>query len=228
MKPGFGDNGRLARDRPIAVSSEFIRPLPETSYRFFDARAALEARWPGSFAKLPYAARILAENVLRKAPLEEREAALEQIAERRRDRDIPWHPHRIVGHDILGLTALVDLAGLRDVVAERGGDPLAVDARVPVELIVDHSLTVEYDGADPEALAKNQAIEARRNADRFDFLNWAAGAFRNVRVIPPGYGIMHQINLEKLSPVVVREGDWVFPDTCIGTDSHTPTSMPWG
>jgi aconitate hydratase len=222
VKPGFGDNGRLARDRPIAVSSEFIRPLPETSYRFFDARAALEARWPGSFAKLPYAARILAENVLRKAPLEEREAALEQIAERRRDRDIPWHPHRIVGHDILGLTALVDLAGLRDVVAERGGDPLAVDARVPVELIVDHSLTVEYDGADPEALAKNQAIEARRNADRFDFLNWAAGAFRNVRVIPPGYGIMHQINLEKLSPVVVREGDWVFPDTCIGTDSHTP------
>jgi aconitate hydratase len=204
------------------VSSEYIRPLPETPWRYLDVRAALEARWPRAFERLPYAARILAENVLRKAPAEEREAALEQIAQFRRDRDIPWRPHRVVGHDILGLTALVDLAGLRDVVAERGGDPAQVDARVPVELIIDHSLSVEHDGADPEALAKNQAVEARRNADRFDFLRWAARAFRNVRVVPPGQGIMHQINLEKLSPVIAREGELAFPDTCIGTDSHTP------
>ncbi len=222
MSRALRDNPGRSEPSRIAVSAEFIRPLPETPFRFVDARAAIEARWPGAWATMPYAARILAENVLRKARPEDRDAALVQIVQSRRDRDIPWHPNRVVGHDILGLTALVDLAGLRDVIAERGGDPARVDARVPVEIIVDHSLAVEYDGSDPDALARNQAVEARRNADRFDFLEWAARAFGNVRVIPPGQGIMHQINLEKLSPVVAREGDLVFPDTCIGTDSHTP------
>ncbi|PFW71577.1 Fe/S-dependent 2-methylisocitrate dehydratase AcnD, partial [Bacillus sp. AFS075960] len=96
-------------------------------------------------------------------------------------------------HDILGQTALVDLAGLRDAIAERGGDPAKVNPVVPVQLIVDHSLAVECGGFDPDAFAKNRAIEDRRNEDRFHFIEWTKKAFENVDVIPPGNGIMHQI-----------------------------------
>lgn len=128
----------------------------------------------------------------------------------------------MVCHDILGQTALVDLAGLRDAIALQGGDPAQVNPVVPTQLIVDHSLAVERGGFDPEAFEKNRAIEDRRNEDRFHFINWTKKAFKNVDVIPPGNGIMHQINLEKMSPVIqVRDGV-AFPDTCVGTDSHTP------
>ena len=128
----------------------------------------------------------------------------------------------MVCHDILGQTALVDLAGLRDAIAQQGGDPAQVNPVVPTQLIVDHSLAVECGGYDPEAFEKNRAIEDRRNEDRFHFIEWTKKAFKNVDVIPPGNGIMHQINLEKMSPVIqVRDGV-AFPDTCVGTDSHTP------
>lgn len=128
----------------------------------------------------------------------------------------------MVCHDILGQTALVDLAGLRDAIADAGGDPAQINPVVPTQLIVDHSLAVEYPGFDKDAFEKNRAVEDRRNEDRFHFINWTKLAFRNVDVIPPGNGIMHQINLEKMSPVVqVRDG-MAFPDTCVGTDSHTP------
>ncbi len=121
-----------------------------------------------------------------------------------------------------GQTALVDLAGLRDAIAQQGGDPAQVNPVVPTQLIVDHSLAVECGGYDPEAFEKNRAIEDRRNEDRFHFIEWTKKAFKNVDVIPPGNGIMHQINLEKMSPVIqVRDGV-AFPDTCVGTDSHTP------
>ena len=128
----------------------------------------------------------------------------------------------MVCHDILGQTALVDLAGLRDAIADKGGDPAQVNPVVPVQLIVDHSLAVECGGYDPEAFAKNRAIEDRRNEDRFHFIDWTKQAFRNVDVIPPGNGIMHQINLEKMSPVIQARDGVAFPDTCVGTDSHTP------
>ncbi|MDU7557489.1 MAG: Fe/S-dependent 2-methylisocitrate dehydratase AcnD, partial [Pseudomonas sp.] len=119
-------------------------------------------------------------------------------------------------------TALVDLAGLRDAIAQQGGDPAQVNPVVPTQLIVDHSLAVECGGYDPEAFEKNRATEDRRNEDRFHFIEWTKKAFKNVDVIPPGNGIMHQINLEKMSPVIqVRDGV-AFPDTCVGTDSHTP------
>jgi len=148
--------------------------------------------------------------------------ALKQIIERKRDLDFPWFPARVVCHDILGQTALVDLAGLRDAIAQQGGDPAQVNPVVPTQLIVDHSLAVERGGFDPQAFEKNRAIEDRRNEDRFHFINWTKKAFKNVDVIPPGNGIMHQINLEKMSPVIqVRDGV-AFPDTCVGTDSHTP------
>ncbi|MBU0543511.1 MAG: Fe/S-dependent 2-methylisocitrate dehydratase AcnD, partial [Gammaproteobacteria bacterium] len=122
----------------------------------------------------------------------------------------------------LGQTALVDLAGLRNAIADQGGDPSLVNPEVPTQLIVDHSLAVECGGFDPDAFQKNRDIEERRNEDRFHFINWTKTAFKNVDVIPAGNGIMHQINLEKMSPVVqVRDGV-AFPDTCVGTDSHTP------
>ncbi len=204
------------------MNDVFRQPLPGTNLDYFDARAAIDAIRPGAYAKLPYVARVLAEQLVRRCDLAHLPDALRQIAERKRDLDFPWYPARVVCHDILGQTALVDLAGLRDAISDQGGDPAKVNPVVPTQLIVDHSLAVEHGGFDPRAFDKNRAIEDRRNEDRFHFIEWTKQAFENVDVIPAGNGIMHQINLEKMSPVVqVRDGV-AFPDTCVGTDSHTP------
>ncbi|MBB5207196.1 Fe/S-dependent 2-methylisocitrate dehydratase AcnD [Chiayiivirga flava] len=197
-------------------------PLPGTNLDWYDARAAIDALAPGAYATLPYTARIHAENLVRRADPLLLDDFLRQLIERRSDLDFPWFPARVVCHDILGQTALVDLAGLRDAIADQGGDPAQVNPVVPVQLIVDHSLAVECGGYVPDAFAKNRAIEDRRNADRFDFIDWTKLAFKNVDVIPPGNGIMHQINLEKMSPVIYVQDGVAFPDTCVGTDSHTP------
>ncbi|WP_440809784.1 Fe/S-dependent 2-methylisocitrate dehydratase AcnD [Pseudomonas syringae] len=204
------------------MNSEFRKTLPGTQLDYFDARAAVEALKPGAYVTLPYTSRVLAENLVRRCDPATLNASLNQLIERRRDLDFPWFPARVVCHDILGQTALVDLAGLRDAIASQGGDPALVNPVVPVQLIVDHSLAVEADGNDPQALAKNRAIEDRRNEDRFHFIDWTKLAFKNVEVIPPGNGIMHQINLEKMSPVVQVLDGVAFPDTLVGTDSHTP------
>ena len=198
------------------------KPLPGTPLHYFDARAAVDALKPGAWATLPYTARVHAENLVRRADPARLNGYLRQLIERRRDMDFPWFPQRVVCHDILGQTALVDLAGLRDAIAKEGGDPAAVNPVVPVQLIVDHSLAVECGGHEPGAFAKNRAIEDRRNEDRFHFIEWAKQAFANVAVIPAGNGIMHQINLEKMSPVVHADHGVAYPDTCVGTDSHTP------
>ncbi len=200
----------------------YRKPLPGSSLDYFDAREAVEAISPGAYARLPYTSRVLAEQLVRRCEPSALTDSLKQLIERRRDLDFPWYPARVVCHDILGQTALVDLAGLRDAIAEQGGNPANVNPVVETQLIVDHSLAVEYGGFDPEAFEKNRAIEERRNEDRFHFIEWCKTAFENVSVIPAGNGIMHQINLEKMSPVVqVKEGI-SFPDTCVGTDSHTP------
>ncbi len=204
------------------MNTEFRISLPGTALDYFDARAAVDALQPGAWATLPYTARVHAENIVRRADPARRDDYLRQLVERRRDLDFPWFPVRVVCHDILGQTALVDLAGLRDAIADMGGDPAQVNPVVPVQLIVDHSLAVECGGYDPDAFAKNRAIEDRRNEDRFHFIDWTKQAFKNVDVIPPGNGIMHQINLEKMSPVVYVQDGVAFPDTCVGTDSHTP------
>ncbi|KVS50875.1 Fe/S-dependent 2-methylisocitrate dehydratase AcnD [Burkholderia cepacia] len=198
------------------------KPLPGTSLDYFDARAAVDAIAPGAYDTLPYTSRVLAENLVRRCDPAILADSLKQIIERKRDRDFPWFPARVVCHDILGQTALVDLAGLRDAIADGGGDPAKVNPVVPVQLIVDHSLAVECGGFDPDAFAKNRAIEDRRNEDRFHFIEWTKKAFENVDVIPPGNGIMHQINLEKMSPVIQAQDGVAYPDTCVGTDSHTP------
>ena len=204
------------------MNTQYRKPLPGTDLQWYDAREAVEAVRADAWATLPYTARVHAENIVRRADPAMRDAFLEQLIERRRDLDFPWFPARVVCHDILGQTALVDLAGLRDAIADAGGDPAKVNPVVPVQLIVDHSLAVECGGFDPNAFTTNREIEDRRNADRFHFIDWTKLAFKNVDVIPPGNGIMHQINLEKMSPVIYVDDGVAFPDTCVGTDSHTP------
>ncbi|MBV2128366.1 Fe/S-dependent 2-methylisocitrate dehydratase AcnD [Arsukibacterium indicum] len=204
------------------MNSEYRKKLPGTNLEYFDTRAAVDAIEPGAYAKLPYTSRVFAENLVRRCDPATLTDSLKQFIYRKNDLDFPWYPARVVCHDILGQTALVDLAGLRDAIAEKGGDPAKVNPVVPTQLIVDHSLAVEHAGFEADAFEKNRAIEDRRNDDRFHFINWTKKAFKNVDVIPPGNGIMHQINLERMSPVVHSLDGVAFPDTLVGTDSHTP------
>ena len=204
------------------MNTTYRKPLPGTDLDYFDTRAAVDEIEPGAFEKLPYTSRVLAENLVRRCAPSLLTASLKQIIERKRELDFPWFPARVVCHDILGQTALVDLAGLRDAIAEKGGDPSEVNPVVPTQLIVDHSLAVEHAGFEKDAFEKNRAIEDRRNDDRFHFINWCKTSFKNVDVIQPGNGIMHQINLEKMSPVIQSREGVAFPDTLVGTDSHTP------
>ncbi|QCO20104.1 Fe/S-dependent 2-methylisocitrate dehydratase AcnD [Acinetobacter cumulans] len=204
------------------MNNNYRKPLQGTQLEYFDVRQAVEDIQPGAYAKLPYTSKVLAEQLVRKCDPAILEQSLKELIFRKQDHDFPWYPARVVCHDILGQTALVDLAGLRDAIADQGGDPSKVNPVVPTQLIVDHSLAVEFGGFDPDAFEKNRAIEDRRNEDRFHFIEWTKTAFENVDVIPAGNGIMHQINLEKMSPVIQNRGGLAFPDTCVGTDSHTP------
>ncbi|MBB5320719.1 Fe/S-dependent 2-methylisocitrate dehydratase AcnD [Marinobacter oulmenensis] len=209
------------------MNTEYRKLLPGTSLEYYDTRQAVEEIQPGSYDKLPYTSKILAEQLVRRCDAASLTESLRQLIERKREKDFPWYPARVVCHDILGQTALVDLAGLRDAIYEKGGDPAKVNPVVPTQLIVDHSLAVEHAGFEEDAFDQNRAIEDRRNEDRFHFIDWTRTAFKNVDVIPAGNGIMHQINLEKMSPVIQHRADddghqIAFPDTCVGTDSHTP------
>lgn len=204
------------------MNTNFRKALPNSNLDYFDTREAVEAIEPGSYDKLPYTSKVLAENLVRRCSPETLTDSLKQIIYRKTDLDFPWFPARVVCHDILGQTAFVDLAGLRDAIAEKGGDPAQINPVVPTQLIVDHSLAVEHAGYEENAFEKNRAIEDRRNEDRFHFINWCKTAFKNVNVVPPGNGIMHQINLERMSPVVQIKDNVAFPDTLVGTDSHTP------
>lgn len=209
-------------------NKQYRKELPGTTLEYYDTRQAVEDIEQGAYDKLPYVSKVFAEQLLRRCPADKLTDSLKQLIYRKRDLDFPWFPARVVCHDILGQTAFVDLAGLRDAIAEQGGDPSKVNPIVPTQLICDHSLAVEHAGFDPDAFEKNRAIEERRNADRFHFINWTKEAFTNVDVIPPGNGIMHQINLEKMSPVVQVRDNIAFPDTCVGTDSHTPMTDALG
>lgn len=181
----------------------------------------------GGTDRLPYALRILLENAVRRASFEKREASQEaaDLLARRRGASLSFYPTRVFGQDILGKVMLVDLAGLRDALAAAGADPERARPRIPVDIIIDHSLQVDV-FARPDAAARNLAHEYRRNRERFQFLRWCAESFPGVRVVPPGKGIMHQLHLEAIGRVVWEETGphrTVFsPDTCVGTDSHTP------
>jgi aconitate hydratase len=181
--------------------------------------------------RLPVTVKILLENVLRHAGRGMvREADVAALAGWRPgasaagDVEIPFMPGRVIMQDFTGVPAVVDLAAMRDAVAELGGDPSAVNPLVPADLVIDHSVQVDRFGT-PDALAFNVAREYERNGERYRLLRWAQTAFEDLRVVPPGTGIVHQVNLEYLATVVARardaEGEVVFPDTLVGTDSHT-------
>jgi aconitate hydratase len=205
--------------------SEARLVVNDTSFRFID----LPGLFGDALRELPVVLRLLLENVVRNAEGEERRQAVQGILEwterATSDVEIAFQPNRVLMHDTTSTPALVDIAGMRDALAEAGADPAALNPVLPVDSSVDHSLAVEY-FAQPDAAPLNLQLELRRNAERYRFLRWASQALTGVRIHPPGTGIMHTINLEQLATVVTvveRSGEqWVVPDTLIGTDSHTP------
>ena len=182
---------------------------------------------PRELAATPYCLRVLVENVARRAP-----GALAAVVGRLRsgrgECEVPVHPDRVMLHDTTCLPALADFAGLRDAVAELGGAAESVQPEIPVDLVIDHSVTVEAWGR-PEAAAENLAVDFRRNSERYRIVKWAERSLRNFRVVPPGTGIIHQVNMEYLTPVV-RNDPWrgiddapdLHPELMLATDSHTP------
>jgi aconitate hydratase len=194
------------------------------AYRFID----LPALGPG-VSRLPVVLRILLENVARTCSGAERDAAIRAILDWEQtgtsEAEIEVQPVRVLMHDTTSTPALVDIAAMRDSIAEHGLDPAKLNPVLPVDVSVDHSLAVEAYGTD-DAATRNMAHELRRNAERYRFMRWASKALTGVRIHPPGTGIMHTINLEQLATVVTietRDGErWAIPDLMIGTDSHTP------
>ncbi len=194
-------------------------------YRHVDLRAVAG----DALARMPWCHRVLLENLTRCAEPEAaaagRAALLNWLATGRSEAEIPFAPGRILMHDTTCGPALVDIAAMRDVLAEAGGDPRLLNPAVPVATSTDHSLAVDV-SAVPGALATNMWREMERNAERYRFMKWASQAIEGFRVFPPGTGIMHTINLERLSTVVATETRdgvlWAVPDTLVGTDSHTP------
>ncbi|WP_080937576.1 aconitate hydratase AcnA [Burkholderia plantarii] len=195
------------------------------TYRFID----LPARFGAKLRELPVVLRLLLENVIRNTDGDERRAAVDGIlawtGPATSEVEIAFQPNRVLMHDTTSTPALVDIAAMRDALAEAGADPAALNPVLPVDVSVDHSLAVEVYG-EPDAAPRNLRTELARNAERYRFLRWASNALAGVRIHPPGTGIMHTINLEQLATlvtVVERDGErWAVPDTLIGTDSHTP------
>ena len=209
--------------KDVARRAADTLPVGGASYRFFSlAKTAADAAYAG-LAQLPFSLRVIAENLLRHADDPDiNEGMLAALARGEHGFEIPFYPARVVLQDMLGVPVMVDLAGLRDAVAEAGGDPLTVNPKIPVDFVIDHSLIADVAGS-PDAARRNTEIEFARNRERFAFLAWCQGAFRNLRVVPPDSGIVHQINVERLAQVVWTDEDGtVYPDTMICNDSHTP------
>jgi aconitate hydratase len=183
----------------------------------------------GELEVLPYSIRVLLENVLRHYDgFTVRDVDVEVVANWRRyagRMEVPFYPERVILQDFTGISVIQDLAVMREIVAKLGGDPSMVNPAIPVDLVIDHSIQVDYYGT-RYALELNKRREYERNRERYSLIKWAQRAFKNFRVVPPGKGIIHQVNLEYLSKVVLiggfRGGLWVYPDSLLGTDSHTP------
>ena len=166
---------------------------------------------------------MLAEDIVYRLPLAEARPQIEALIRRDPAQPVTFAPQRALLQDFMGVPLMADMASMRDVLAAAGDDPAKLDPTIPVDFVVDHSLTVFFSG-NAEALARNRKLEMERNRERFQFIKWCGRAFGNIRVIPPGRGIMHQVNLEWLSHVVALHGldaEVARPDTMIGTDSHT-------
>src|SRR5512133_2958799 len=187
---------------------------------------ALERRGLGPISRLPVSLRVVLEAVARHAGRhgigEEDVRALASWAPRaERTREIPFVVGRVLLQDFTGVPLLVDLAAMRSAVARLGKDPASVEPIVPVDLVIDHSVQVDAFGV-ADALAINARLEMQRNRPRYEFLRWGTQAFRKLRIVPPGVGICHQVNLEFLSRGVLEQDGISYPDTLVGTDSHTP------
>lgn len=175
--------------------------------------------------KLPFSIRILLENVLRNhdgfAITDEHIDTLINWTGKPQDKEIPFKPARVLMQDFTGVPAVVDIASIRAEVIRQGGDGTRINPAIPVDLVIDHSVQVDFFGTE-DALTKNVELEYERNQERYQLLKWAQQGLDNFSVVPPGMGICHQVNLEYLASVVVERNGWVFPDSLVGTDSHTP------
>ena len=193
--------------------------LNARSYQYHD----ITALGAGEVAKLPYCRKILLENLLRNA--EDTGSSKGLLAALSGKKELEFRPARVILQDFTGVPAVVDLAAMRDAMEALGGNPEAINPLAPAELVVDHSIQVDH-YASPDALARNNELEFERNRERYSFLHWGQQAFRQLKVVPPNTGIVHQVNLERLARVVFSTpngggGELVYPDTLVGTDSHT-------
>ncbi|REB08794.1 aconitate hydratase AcnA [Sporosarcina sp. BI001-red] len=206
----------------------------------FVSLTKLEELGFSKIGRLPHTIRLLLEAALRHADgtyiTETHIRELAEWTDARGGSETPFKPSRIVFQDFTGIPAIVDLASMRDAVADRGGDPKRVNPQIPVDLVIDHSVIIEHAG-DEEAFDRNLAIEYERNGERYSFVRWAQKSFENFNVVPPSNGIVHQVNLEYLATGVRTEehdgAQWVYPDSLVGTDSHTPMingigTIGWG
>lgn len=202
-----------------------LQPLGLGSATYYSLNT-LELSGLTKLTRLPFSIKILLESVLRNCDGTEHSVddvlCLADWQPRGKRLEMPYKPARVVLQDFTGVPALVDLAAMRDAMNELGGDPKKINPLIPCDLVIDHSVQVDYFGK-ANALSLNEELEFQRNAERYRFLKWGQAAFRNLRVVPPATGIVHQVNLEYLSHVVFSDDQHVcYPDTCIGTDSHTP------
>ncbi|PWB63884.1 MAG: aconitate hydratase AcnA [Deltaproteobacteria bacterium] len=219
----------MARERPDSFGSRVRRRIGNISHEIFRLET-LEKKGIGAISRIPFSLKILLENLLRwedgdTVRADDIEALARWAPGAVSDREIAFRPARVLLQDFTGVPALVDLAAMRDAALRMGGDPGRINPLMPADLIIDHSVQVDRFGT-RDAFAANVAREFERNGERYAFLRWGQEAFRSLRVVPPGTGICHQVNLEHLSPVVFRkksgDGFQAYPDTLVGTDSHTP------
>ena len=208
-------------DNKFGCRRDFDMGSGKASYYSLEA---LEQKIGGNISRMPFSIRILLEQALRNYDdfqvLEEHVHTLANWDGSVSDKEIPHKPTRVILQDFTGVPAVVDLASLRSAMAEMGGDPDVINPRVPVDLVVDHSVQVDHFGG-ADSLDRNMQIEFERNQERYEFLKWGQNAFRQFRAFPPGVGIVHQVNLEYVANVVQLVDGVAFPDTLVGTDSHT-------
>ncbi|MCB9982417.1 MAG: aconitate hydratase AcnA [Rhodospirillales bacterium] len=193
------------------------------SYDYFSLKAAADKI--GDVSRLPYTLKVLLENLLRfedgrTVTTEDVQALADWLKQKKSSHEIAYRPARVLMQDFTGVPAVVDLAAMREAMKSLGGDPQKINPVVPVDLVIDHSVMVDEFGSS-QAFQHNVEKEFERNAERYEFLKWGQGAFKNFRVVPPGTGICHQVNLEYLAQTVWEEGGVIYPDTLVGTDSHT-------
>ncbi len=214
MKRLFGSSARVSKSQPLRISSADYQYFPITAYEIIK--------------DLPYSVRVLLESAIRnRDDFSVTQKDIDVIVNWKTtsqsdNADIAYKPARVLLQDFTGVPLVADIAAMRDAVSRLGGDPKRVNPLVPIDLVIDHSVQADV-ARSPDALRRNEQIEMERNLERFEFLKWGAQAFGNMRIVPPGNGIVHQVNLEYLSRIVFNEANGLlYPDSCVGTDSHTP------